>query len=73
MDCSVLAAVVEVRGAGVGLVLLEMVLVKVVSMVVFEAVGLETGVVRLSLAAEEKLAAVLGFSLSHAGPGLAGV
>lgn len=89
LDCSDLVAVVEVQGAGVGLVLTEMVVVKVDSEVVCAAVGLETGVVQLSLAAEERLAAgregagvekvlerlggVLGFSLSHAGPSLAGV
>lgn len=43
LDCSVFAAVVEVRGAAVGLVLIEVVVVvKVDSQVVREAVGLET-------------------------------
>lgn len=43
LDCSVFAAVVEVRGAAVGPVLIEVVVVvKVDSQVVREAVGLET-------------------------------
>ncbi len=42
LDCSVFAAVVEVRGAGVGLLMTRVVVVKVDSGVVREAVGLET-------------------------------
>lgn len=42
LDCSVFTAVVEVRGAAVGLVLIGVVVVKVDSQVVREAVGLET-------------------------------
>lgn len=57
LDCTVFAAVVEVRGVGVGLVVIEVVVVKVDSQVVREAVGLETKDVCLSLAAEERLEA----------------
>lgn len=72
-----------------GLVLPEVVVVKVDSQVVREAAGLETKDVGLSLAAEERLEAgregdeaekvleklggVLGFSVSHVGPSLEGV
>lgn len=83
LDCSVFAAVVEVRGAGVGLVLIEAVVVTVSLQVVRGAVGLETEAVGLSLAGErileagreadevekvlEKVGGVLGFSVIHAG------
>lgn len=56
LDCTVFAAVVEVRGAGVGLVMVtEVVVVMVDSEVVREVVGLEIKDVRLSLEAEERL------------------
>lgn len=42
MACSVFSAVVEVRGAALGLVVMEVVVVNVVPEVVCEAVGLET-------------------------------
>lgn len=42
LDCSVFAAVVEVRGAAAGLVVTEVVVVDGDSQVVREAVGLET-------------------------------
>lgn len=83
LDCSVFAAVVEARGAGVGLVLIEVVVVTVSLQVVRGAVGLETEAVGLSLAGErileagreadevekvlEKVGGVLGFSVIHAG------
>lgn len=91
LDCIVFAAVVEVRGAATGLVLMieVVVVVKVDSHVVREAVGLETTGVGVSLAAEErpeagregdgeenvveKLGGVLGFVVSHEGPSLEGV
>jgi len=82
----VLAAVTKVRGAAVGLVLIEVVVVKVV---LWEGVDLETKAVGLSFAAEarpdagreegevenvlETLGGLLVFSVSHAGPSLDGV
>lgn len=42
LDCSVLADVVEVRGAGMGLVVTDVAAVEVDSVPVWEAVGLET-------------------------------
>lgn len=84
LDCRVFAAVVEERGAGVGLGVT--VVVKVDS-AAREGVGLETKDVGVSLAAEERLEAgregvekvleklgvVLGFSVCHVGPSLEGV
>lgn len=52
LDCTVFAAVVEVRGAGVGLVMVTEV---VVVMVDSEVVGLEINDAWLSLEAEERL------------------
>lgn len=89
MDCSVFAAVAEVRGAAVGLPVVEVVVVKVDTDVVLESVDLDTESVWLSLAAGERLEAgregdevekvleklgvVLGVSVSHGWPILEGV
>lgn len=45
LDCTVFAAVAEVRGAGVGVVVMETVVLKVDSLVVRGALGLGTTVV----------------------------
>lgn len=89
LACSVFSAVVEVRGVAMGLGVILVAVVKVVPQVVWEAVGLETKAVWLSLAVEErpvvgregaevekvlgKTEGVLSFSVCDVGASLDGV